>query len=119
MPPAVERLARKYLRRPVVVTIGTAGKATDSVSQRVIMMKENEKARTLEQEMRAYTDDQRIIVFANTKRQCDLVTKQLEGLDYRVTMLHGGKTQDQREESIKVGGGQAGAGLWVLFFWAA
>jgi hypothetical protein len=25
-------------------------------------------------------------------------------MDYRVTMLHGGKSQDQREESIKVGG---------------
>lgn len=35
--------------------------------------------------------------------QCDNVTKQLENLDYHVTMLHGGKTQDQREESIKAG----------------
>ena len=33
MPPAVERLARKYMRRPVVVNIGSAGKATDNVSQ--------------------------------------------------------------------------------------
>jgi hypothetical protein len=35
MPAAVERLARKYLRRPVVVTIGTAGRAADNVTQRV------------------------------------------------------------------------------------
>lgn len=33
MPPAVERLARKYMRRPVVINIGTAGKATDNVTQ--------------------------------------------------------------------------------------
>jgi ATP-dependent RNA helicase DDX23/PRP28 len=33
MPPAVERLARKYMRRPVVVNIGSAGKATDNVTQ--------------------------------------------------------------------------------------
>ena len=43
MPPAVERLARKYLRRPVVVNIGSAGKVTDNVTQRVVMLKENEK----------------------------------------------------------------------------
>ncbi|KAE9458860.1 hypothetical protein C3L33_09260, partial [Rhododendron williamsianum] len=43
MPPAVERLARKYLRNPVVVTIGTAGKATDLISQHVIMVKHMEK----------------------------------------------------------------------------
>lgn len=33
------------------------------------MVKENEKARVLEQEMHAMGDDQRVIVFANTKRQ--------------------------------------------------
>ena len=43
MPPAVERLARKYMRRPVVVNIGRAGQATDNVAQRVIMIKENDK----------------------------------------------------------------------------
>jgi superfamily II DNA/RNA helicase len=45
----VERLARKFLRRPVVVTIGTAGRATDNVTQRVYMVKENEKASRLQQ----------------------------------------------------------------------
>lgn len=35
MPPAVERLARKYMRRPAVVTIGVAGQAVDTVEQRV------------------------------------------------------------------------------------
>ena len=39
MPAAVERLARKYLRRPVVVNIGSAGKATDNVTQRVVIVK--------------------------------------------------------------------------------
>jgi ATP-dependent RNA helicase DDX23/PRP28 len=33
MPPTVERLARKYLRRPVVINIGSAGRATDNVTQ--------------------------------------------------------------------------------------
>ncbi|RMZ56486.1 hypothetical protein APUTEX25_001333 [Auxenochlorella protothecoides] len=101
MPLAVERLARRYLRRPTVVNIGTAGKATDLVTQRVVMVKENEKPHTLEQELEVLSDDQRIIVFVNTKRQCDAVARQLDGLDYRCTLLHGGKTQDQREESIK------------------
>lgn len=35
MPPAVERLAKKYLRRPAIVTIGNAGQAVDTVEQRV------------------------------------------------------------------------------------
>ena len=35
MPPPVERLARKYMRRPAVINIGSAGKATDNVTQKV------------------------------------------------------------------------------------
>ena len=43
MPTAVERLARSYLRRPVVVYIGTIGKPIDTVEQIVYMVTEQEK----------------------------------------------------------------------------
>ena len=33
MPPAVERLARNYLRRPVVVNIGTVGRPVERTEQ--------------------------------------------------------------------------------------
>ena len=35
MPVSVERLARKYLRRPAYVAIGEVGKAVDRIEQRV------------------------------------------------------------------------------------
>jgi ATP-dependent RNA helicase DDX23/PRP28 len=101
MPPAVERLARKYLRRPVVVTIGTAGRATDNVTQRVAWCKENEKAALLARELAAAGDGARVIVFANTQKKVEQVVRAVEGLGYAAAMLHGGKTQDQREDSIK------------------
>lgn len=37
MPPPVERLARKYMRKPIVINIGRAGQATDNVTQRVLV----------------------------------------------------------------------------------
>jgi ATP-dependent RNA helicase DDX23/PRP28 len=43
MPPAVERLARKYLRKPAVITIGEAGRAVDTVEQRVEFVQGDEK----------------------------------------------------------------------------
>jgi len=43
MPPAVERLARSYLRRPAIVYIGSAGKPIERVKQIVYLIKENEK----------------------------------------------------------------------------
>lgn len=46
-------------------------------------------------------DEKRVMVFVNTQRQCDNVHRHLEELGYRCTILHGGKTQDQREAGIK------------------
>lgn len=43
MPPAVERLAKKYLRKPAVITIGEAGRAVDRVEQRVEFVQGEDK----------------------------------------------------------------------------
>ncbi|XP_058193398.1 DEAD-box ATP-dependent RNA helicase 21-like [Rhododendron vialii] len=100
MPPAVERLARKYLRNPVVVTIGTAGKATDLISQHVIMVKDSEKLYKL-QKLLDELGDKTAIVFINTKKNADGIAKALDKAGYRVTTLHGGKSQEQREISLE------------------
>ncbi|KAH6763591.1 P-loop containing nucleoside triphosphate hydrolases superfamily protein [Perilla frutescens var. hirtella] len=100
MPPAVERLARKYLRNPVVVNIGTAGKATDLITQHVVMTKENDKMDRLRR-LLDELGDKTAIVFVNTKKVADNVAKNLEKDGYRVTTLHGGKSQDQREISLE------------------
>ncbi|KAL0305037.1 UNVERIFIED_CONTAM: DEAD-box ATP-dependent RNA helicase 21 [Sesamum angustifolium] len=100
MPPAVERLARKYLRNPVVVNIGTAGKATDLITQHVIMTKENDKMDRLKR-LLDELGDKTAIVFVNTKKVADNVAKTLDKEGYRVTTLHGGKSQEQREISLE------------------
>ncbi len=46
------------------------------------MVKENEKPAALEQELEQ-VDEKRAIVFVNTKRQCDAVTRLLEDLGFR------------------------------------
>ena len=43
MPPAVERLTRKYLKKPAIITIGEAGRAVDTVEQRVEFINGDEK----------------------------------------------------------------------------
>jgi ATP-dependent RNA helicase DDX23/PRP28 len=43
MPPAVERIARKYLKKPATITIGEAGRAVDTVEQRVEFVNGDEK----------------------------------------------------------------------------
>jgi ATP-dependent RNA helicase DDX23/PRP28 len=99
MPSVVERLARKYLRNPAVVTIGSAGKAADLIRQDVIMLRNDDKPAALEAALRAAGDTQ-VIVFVNTHKTCDYIGKQMERLGKPTCVLHGGKTQDAREFSI-------------------
>lgn len=47
MPPAVERLAKKYLRRAAVITIGEAGRAVDTVEQKVEFANGDEKKKSV------------------------------------------------------------------------
>ncbi|PRQ24712.1 putative RNA helicase [Rosa chinensis] len=79
MPPAVERLARKYLRNPVMDA------------------EKFERLKRLLDEL----GDKTAIVFVNTKKTANYVAKSLDKNGYRVTTLHGGKSQDQREISLE------------------
>ncbi|XP_076256441.1 putative ATP-dependent RNA helicase DDX23 [Rhynchophorus ferrugineus] len=99
MPPAVERLARTYLRRPAVVYIGSIGKPTERVEQIVHIVGENDKRRKL-MEYLSKGIDPPIIIFVNQKKGADVLAKGLEKLGYNACTLHGGKGQEQREYAL-------------------
>lgn len=61
-------------------------------AQTVVMCKDNDKLRLLEDQL-ADVEEKRVIVFVNTKTHCDTVSRHLDHLGYRCTVLHGGKTQ--------------------------
>jgi ATP-dependent RNA helicase DDX23/PRP28 len=42
-----------------------------------------------------------IIIFVNQKKTCDIVSKAVTECGYRVAVLHGGKSQDQREAALE------------------
>eukprot|EP00300_Choanocystis_sp_HF-7_P017025 c19614_g1_i4.p1 GENE.c19614_g1_i4~~c19614_g1_i4.p1 ORF type:complete len:582 (+),score=138.17 c19614_g1_i4:363-2108(+) len=99
MPPAVERLARTYLRQPAYLSIGSKGQAAASVEQKVAMMLDKDKPNKLQEILRQFRD-QKVIVFANTKKSADVLSSQIHRWGFSVTALHGGKSQDQREYNI-------------------
>ncbi|KAG5353986.1 mRNA splicing protein prp28 [Termitomyces sp. Mn162] len=117
MPPAVERLARKYLKKPAVITIGEAGRAVDTVEQRVefVIGDEKKKLRLLEI-LNSGQYASPIIVFVNQKKTADMVAKDLSraGVSANVCFgarltirqwsaatLHSGKNQEGREAALQ------------------
>ncbi|BGP38558.1 mRNA splicing protein prp28 [Rhodotorula kratochvilovae] len=101
MPPAVERLAKKFLRRPAVVTIGVAGQAVDTVDQRVelINSEEKKKSRLLEI-LNTGGFEPPMIVFVNQKKGADVLQKDLQRSRWNAVTLHSGKNQEQREAAL-------------------
>ncbi|KAF4659658.1 hypothetical protein FOZ61_004595 [Perkinsus olseni] len=99
MPTAVERLARKYLRCPAYISIGDPGAGKKDIEQRVLWTSEGNKRKQLK-EVLQYTEPP-IIVFVNVKKAADVLGKWIEGEGYSVSVLHGGKHQDAREQNME------------------
>ncbi|KAJ5724684.1 Pre-mRNA-splicing ATP-dependent RNA helicase prp28 [Penicillium malachiteum] len=101
MPAAVERIARKYLRRPAIITIGAVGEAVDTVEQRVEMIPGEDKRKKRLGEILSSGDFRPpIIVFVNIKRNCDAIAREIKQMGFSSVTLHGSKTQDQREAAL-------------------
>ncbi|RYP54325.1 hypothetical protein DL768_000899 [Monosporascus sp. mg162] len=101
MPPAVEKIAKKYLRRPAIVTIGNVGEAVDTVEQRVEFIAGEDRRKKRLQEILSSGDfAPPIIVFVNIKRNCDAVAREIKHMGFSAVTLHGSKTQEQREQAL-------------------
>ncbi|KAI9931111.1 mRNA splicing protein prp28 [Aspergillus wentii] len=101
MPTAVERIARKYLRRPAIVTIGSAGEAVDTIEQRVeFVAGEDKRKKRLGDILSSGEFRPPIIVFVNIKRNCDAIAREIKQMGFSSVTLHGSKTQEQREAAL-------------------
>lgn len=101
MPPIVEKIAKKYLRRPAIVTIGNAGEAVDTVEQRVEFISgEDKRKKRLAEILTSGQYAAPIIVFVNIKRNCDTVARDIKRLGFNTVTLHGSKDQKQREAAL-------------------
>jgi len=98
MPPAVERLARKYLRCPAFISVGDPGAGKKSIEQRIEFLSEAQKKKRLEELLRE--GEPPFIIFVNQKKAADVLCKSLDTQGFAVTVLHGGKTQEQRDWAI-------------------
>jgi ATP-dependent RNA helicase DDX23/PRP28 len=87
MSPAIERLARTYLRRPASVYIGSVGKPTERVEQVIIMCSEHDKRNKLLEILERGIDPP-IIIFVNQKKAVDVLAKGLVKKGYNPCTLH-------------------------------
>ena len=101
MPPGVEKLARKFLRHPAIVCIGDEDSGKNKrIRQHVLFIPEASKKQALIDLLRRKQPNEKYLVFCNEKRGCDALSKVVQNAQLRCGVLHGGKTQDKREEAL-------------------
>ncbi|MHB2034422.1 MAG: DEAD/DEAH box helicase [Gemmatimonadaceae bacterium] len=99
MPPEVEALARKYLRKPIVVQIGIRSSAASTVTHAVYPVPQERKTALLAQLLKE-SGMESVLVFSRTKHGSDRVVRDLEHEGISATAMHADKTQAQRTKAL-------------------
>jgi ATP-dependent RNA helicase RhlE len=100
MPPEVEALARKYLRKPIVVQVGRRSGAASTVTHAVYPVPRDRKSALLAQLLQDASVDS-VLVFTRTKHGADRVVRHLEREGIASTAMHADKTQPQRTRALE------------------
>ncbi len=100
MPPEVEALGRKYLRRPVVVQVGRRSSASSSVTHAVYPVRKERKTELLVSLLTKSNHDS-VLVFTRTKHGADKVERELEKAGVRTAAMHADKSQPQRIRALE------------------
>ncbi|KAH9558303.1 hypothetical protein CY35_06G001400 [Sphagnum magellanicum] len=97
-PKEVEFLAKQFLVDAYKVTIGSQDlKANHSIEQIVEVVSEYEKYPKLIKLLEQIMDGSRLLIFMETKRGCDQVTRQLRMDGWPALSIHGDKSQAERD----------------------
>jgi ATP-dependent RNA helicase RhlE len=101
MPPEVEALARKYLRKPVVVQVGVRSAAASTVTHAVYPVPREKKNALLVELLTGDKHHESVLIFTRTKHGADRVVRDLEKAGVRATAMHADKTQAQRMRALQ------------------
>ena len=100
MPPEVEALARKYLRKPLVVQIGRRSETASSVTHAVYPVAHSKKTDLLVELLKNF-DMESVLIFTRTKSGADRVVRHLEDGGVKATAMHADKSQGERTRALE------------------
>eukprot|EP01017_Pseudomicrothorax_dubius_P025708 TRINITY_DN2807_c0_g1_i11.p1 TRINITY_DN2807_c0_g1~~TRINITY_DN2807_c0_g1_i11.p1 ORF type:complete len:522 (-),score=122.82 TRINITY_DN2807_c0_g1_i11:842-2323(-) len=98
-PPNVKNLARELCQEdPIKLQIGSQELAVnEKISQRIEVMEEDYKEPRLFELLRQFNRGDKLIVFCQTKRGCENLSRSLERARFPAISLHGDKSQRERD----------------------
>src|SRR5256885_10577901 len=94
----VAKFSRESLQDPVRVDIVKSGATAERAEQQVFLVGEEEKTALLLALLEQ--DDLSTLVFTRTKRRADRVSKALARAGHKVSVIHGDRSQSQRDHAL-------------------
>src|SRR5438105_7940886 len=99
MAPEIEALARKYLRKPVVVQLGRRSETASAVTHAVYPVPKEKKTELLA-ELLENNELDSVLVFTRTKHGADRVVRHLSEKRIEATAMHSDKSQIERTRAL-------------------
>ncbi len=96
---SVKEVARKYLRNPARVEIGSVLKPAENVELRTFEVEPDKKQELLEHLLGAEKGS--FLVFVRTRHGADRVARRLTRSGWSATQIHGDRSQSQRNQALR------------------
>ncbi|WP_031427984.1 DEAD/DEAH box helicase [Flavimarina sp. Hel_I_48] len=100
MPKEVARIAKKFMKSPVEITVGTKNTGAENVSHEFYMVNARDRYQALKRLADA-NPEIFSVVFCRTKRDTQKVAEQLIEDGYNAAAIHGDLSQNQRDLVMK------------------
>jgi ATP-dependent RNA helicase RhlE len=101
MPPEVEALARKYLRKPIVVQVGRRSQAVNTVTHAVYPVPRSRKTSLLLHLLENEAALDSVLIFMRTKHGADKLLGELRHAGVKAETMHGDRSQAERTRALE------------------
>jgi len=100
LPEEIVKIAKRFLRDPVRVTVSPPASTVEKIDQRVLFVDRENKYDLLESILQDESM-KKVLIFARTKHGSNRIVQKLSKIRIRAVALHGNKSQAARLEALK------------------
>jgi ATP-dependent RNA helicase DDX5/DBP2 len=100
-PKEVQNLAKDFLTDPYRVHVGSMDlRANNNIHQIVEVVTDYAKYERLIHHLSGFNDGSKVIIFVETKKGCDQLTRSLRQQGYPASAMHGDRSQADRDQTL-------------------
>lgn len=99
MPPAIFKIASKYMSFPLQVEVAPSGTLAAQVTHEIFIVNKEDKRELLKRLLRKYRGS--VLLFCRTKRGTAKITRAIKEMGYEVAEIHSDRSLGQRKQALE------------------